>query len=176
VIVAIVRPPLRCLIRDTRLPQHCSTEPPARRGANAIPGNGSWRPERRLSQARLLKVLVEHGFLRRRHVAAEASGLEIGGSARSYQELFVPFAVSTAVAGHAVSPYIYAASRLARTSGPAAKWAQLCRRASYPGDGLAVVPEVAFLHDKPVGPETEQRRPGPILAAVGVIPWVSWPG
>ena len=58
----------------------------------------------------------------------------------------------------------------------AAKWAQLCRRASYPGDGLAVVPEVAFLHDKPVGPETEQRHPGQILAAVGVIPWVSWPG
>jgi len=58
----------------------------------------------------------------------------------------------------------------------AAKWAQLCGKASYPGDGLAVVPEVAFLHDKPVGPETEQRRPGPILAAVGVIPWVSWPG
>jgi hypothetical protein len=63
-----------------------------------------------------------------------------------------------------------------KTSGHAAKWAQLCRRASYPGDGLAVVPEVAFLHDKPVGPETEQRHPGQILAAVGVIPWVSWPG
>jgi hypothetical protein len=58
----------------------------------------------------------------------------------------------------------------------AAKWAQLCRRASYPGDGLAVVPEVVFLHDKPVGPEMEQRHPGQILAAVGVIPWVSWPG
>ena len=26
------------------------------------------------------------------------------------------------------------------------------------------------------GPETEQRHPGQILAAVGVIPWVSWPG
>jgi hypothetical protein len=28
-----------------------------------------------------------------------------------------------------------------------------------------VVPEVAFLQDKPVGPETEQRHPGQILAA-----------
>lgn len=46
-IVAIVRPPLRRLIRDTRLPQHCSTEPSARRAANAMPGNGSWRPDRR---------------------------------------------------------------------------------------------------------------------------------
>jgi len=45
VIVAIVRPPLRCLIRDTRLPQHCSTERSARRGANAMPGNGRWRPD-----------------------------------------------------------------------------------------------------------------------------------
>lgn len=52
----------------------------------------------------------------------------------------------------------------------AAKWAQLCRRARYPGHGLAVVPEVAFLHDKPVGPETEQRHPGQILAAVGGDP------
>ena len=33
-----------------------------------------------------------------------------------------------------------------------------------------MVPEVAFLHDKPVGPETEQRHPGEILAAVGVDP------
>ena len=46
-IVAIVRPPLRRLIQDTHLPQHCSTEPPARRGANAMPGNGSWRPDRK---------------------------------------------------------------------------------------------------------------------------------
>jgi hypothetical protein len=43
----------------------------------------------------------------------------IGGAARSYQELFVPFAVLTALAGHVVSPYIYAASGLARTSGSA---------------------------------------------------------
>src|SRR5437016_5345393 len=42
-----------------------------------------------------------------------------GGSARSYQELFVPFAVLTALAGHVVSPYIYAVSGLARTSASA---------------------------------------------------------
>ena len=58
------------------------------------------------------------------------SSIQNGGSARSYQELLVPFAVSTAVAGHAVSPYIYAASRLARTSGSAAYCAQLRRYAA----------------------------------------------
>lgn len=37
-----------------------------------------------------------------------------------------------------------------------------------PEDASAVVPEVAFLHDKPVGPKTEQRPPCQILiAAVG---------
>ena len=70
----------------------------------------------------------------------------------------------------------YRAASLAMRCSSSSKWAQLCRRASYPGDGLAVVPEVAFLHDKPVGPETEQRHPGQVLAAVGVLPWVSWPG
>lgn len=34
-----------------------------------------------------------------------------------------------------------------------------------------MVPEVAFLHDKPVGPETEQRYPGQIL-----IPAIRQPG
>ena len=37
-------------------------------------------------------------------------------------------------------------------------------------DASAVVPEVAFLHDKPVGPETEQRHPGQILrTAIGQL-------
>jgi hypothetical protein len=53
--------------------------------------------------------------MRRRHFQ-----YRLGGYACSYQELLVPFTASTAVAGHAVSPYIYAASRLARTSGSAA--------------------------------------------------------
>jgi len=33
------------------------------------------------------------------------------------------------------------------------------------GDGLAVVPEVTFLHDKPTDPETEQRHPSQFLVA-----------
>ena len=34
-----------------------------------------------------------------------------------------------------------------------------------PENASAVVPEVAFLHDKPVGSETEQRHPCQILGA-----------
>jgi hypothetical protein len=53
----------------------------------------------------------------------------------------------------------------------AAKWARLCSRDqppedASPEDASAVVPEVAFLHDKPVGPETEQRHPSQILIAL----------
>jgi hypothetical protein len=39
-----------------------------------------------------------------------------------------------------------------------------------------VVPEVAFLHDKPVGPETEQRHPSQILIAAIGQPGLRTPG
>ena len=74
----------------------------------ADPDHQQWSPH----NAQICAAGAERGI--------DAATAPNGGSARSYQELFVPFAVSTAVAGHAVSPYIYAASRLARTYGSAA--------------------------------------------------------
>jgi hypothetical protein len=43
-------------------------------------------------------------------------------------------------------------------------------------DAQAVVPEVAFLHDKPVGPKTEQRHPCQILGAAIRQPGLRTPG
>ena len=39
-----------------------------------------------------------------------------------------------------------------------------------------MVPEVAFLHDKPVGPKTEQRHPRQILGAAISQPGLRAPG
>ena len=43
------------------------------------------------------------------------------------------------------------------------------------GDASAVVPEVAFLHDKPVGPKTEQRHPRQILGSAICQPGLRTP-
>ena len=45
-----------------------------------------------------------------------------------------------------------------------------------PEDASAVVPEVAFLHDKPVGPKTEQRHAFQILGAAIHQPGLRTPG
>ena len=50
------------------------------------------------------------------------------------------------------------------------------RQDQPPEDASAVVPEVAFLHDKPVGPETEQRHACQILGDAIRQPGLRTPG